>query len=245
MTEETMTDATPEAAAEPVAETAAAAAPAEASARLDQAAIDRFASRFASIAAEVRKDILSPEGEEDFVAELLTALFARGHVLLESRPGLGKTTLVRSLGAALGLQFGRVQFTPDLMPADITGTTILRTDERGGLYPEFQPGPIFANVLLADEINRASPKTQAALLEAMAERQMTVAGTTYKPGQNYSDGSDDVANADTGSACSPCSSSKLRPSTCWAVSDFSRCTPVVWVTISASRPSSGDGITSL
>ena len=81
----------------------------------------------------MRKDILSPEGEEDFVAELLTALFARGHVLLESRPGLGKTTLVRSLGAALGLQFGRVQFTPDLMPADITGTTILRTDERGGL----------------------------------------------------------------------------------------------------------------
>ena len=194
MNEETMTDATPEAAAEPMAETAATAA-----ARLDQATIDRFASRFASIAAEVRKDILSPEGEEDFVAELLTALFARGHVLLESRPGLGKTTLVRSLGAALGLQFGRVQFTPDLMPADITGTTILRTDERGGLYPEFQPGPIFANVLLADEINRASPKTQAALLEAMAERQMTVAGTTYKPGQNYTDGSGDVANADTGS----------------------------------------------
>ena len=202
MNEETMTEATPEAAAEPMAETAAtaaAAAPAAASARLDQATIDRFARRFASIAAEVRKDILSPEGEEDFVAELLTALFARGHVLLESRPGLGKTTLVRSLGAALGLQFGRVQFTPDLMPADITGTTILRTDERGGLYPEFQPGPIFANVLLADEINRASPKTQAALLEAMAERQMTVAGTTYKPGQNYSDGSGDVANADTGS----------------------------------------------
>ncbi|MGB1161600.1 MAG: AAA family ATPase [Alphaproteobacteria bacterium] len=165
--------------------------------QLDQASIDHFASRFHAIAAEVRKDILSPEGEEDFVGELLTALFARGHVLLESRPGLGKTTLVRSLGAALGLQFGRVQFTPDLMPADITGTTILRTDERGGLYPEFQSGPVFANILLADEINRASPKTQAALLEAMAERQMTVAGVTYKPGQDYTK-SANIAEPDTG-----------------------------------------------
>ena len=192
---ETTTEATFEAAAPEVAAAPVAAAPAEK--RLDQASIDRFASRFESIANEVRKDILSPEGEEDFVAELLTALFAKGHVLLESRPGLGKTTLVRSLGAALGLRFGRVQFTPDLMPADITGTTILRTDERGGLYPEFQSGPIFANILLADEINRASPKTQAALLEAMAERQMTVAGTTYKPGQNYG-ASEDVANPVTG-----------------------------------------------
>ena len=192
---ETTTEATLEAAAPEVAAAPVAAAPAEK--RLDQASIDRFASRFEAIADEVRKDILSPEGEEDFVAELLTALFAKGHVLLESRPGLGKTTLVRSLGAALGLRFGRVQFTPDLMPADITGTTILRTDERGGLYPEFQSGPIFANILLADEINRASPKTQAALLEAMAERQMTVAGTTYKPGQNYG-ASEDVANPVTG-----------------------------------------------
>ena len=194
MNTDLMTDAIPEP------EAAAAPAPAPEQ-RLDQAAIDRFAARFAAIAAEVRKDILSPEGEEDFVAELLTALFAKGHVLLESRPGLGKTTLVRSLGAALGLQFGRVQFTPDLMPADITGTTVLRTDERGGLYPEFQSGPIFANILLADEINRASPKTQAALLEAMAERQMTVAGTTYKPGQDYSQ-STDVAAPVTGSDAS-------------------------------------------
>lgn len=169
--------------------------------RLDAASIEHFAARFHAIAAEVRKDILSPEGEDDFVGELLTALFAKGHVLLESRPGLGKTTLVRSLGSALGLQFGRVQFTPDLMPADITGTTILRTDERGGLYPEFQSGPIFANILLADEINRASPKTQAALLEAMAERQMTVAGTTYKPGQDYTKGND-VAAPDTGTDAS-------------------------------------------
>ena len=153
MNEETMTDATPEAAAEPMAETAATAA-----ARLDQATIDRFASRFASIAAEVRKDILSPEGEEDFVAELLTALFARGHVLLESRPGLGKTTLVRSLGAALGLQFGRVQFTPDLMPADITGTSVFRPQT--GIF-EFVPGPMFTEILLADEINRTPPKTQS------------------------------------------------------------------------------------
>lgn len=182
----------------PAAETAPAQAHMQ---QLDQASIDHFASRFHAIAAEVRKDILSPEGEEDFVGELLTALFARGHVLLESRPGLGKTTLVRSLGAALGLQFGRVQFTPDLMPADITGTTILRTDERGGLYPEFQSGPIFANILLADEINRASPKTQAALLEAMAERQMTVAGVTYKPGQNYTKGVD-IAEPDTGTDAS-------------------------------------------
>ncbi|MAW53286.1 MAG: AAA family ATPase [Geminicoccus sp.] len=195
------TDAAVEAAgAETVVAAAPAAAPAE-HLRLDQASIDHFGARFHAIAAEVRKDILSPEGAEDFVGELLTALFAKGHVLLESRPGLGKTTLVRSLGAALGLQFGRVQFTPDLMPADITGTTILRTDERGGLYPEFQSGPIFANILLADEINRASPKTQAALLEAMAERQMTVAGVTYKPGQNY-DAGNDVASPMTGTDAS-------------------------------------------
>ena len=168
---ETINDETPVAVADDVV-TAPEPIAAATTQRLDAASIEHFASRFHAIAAEVRKDILSPEGEDDFVGELLTALFAKGHVLLESRPGLGKTTLVRSLGTALGLQFGRVQFTPDLMPADITGTTILRTDERGGLYPEFQSGPIFANILLADEINRASPKTQAALLEAMAERQM-------------------------------------------------------------------------
>jgi len=144
-----------------------------------------FRDRFLAIEAEVKKEILTPEGQGDFVRDLLIGLFARGHVLLEGRPGLGKTMLVRALGTALGLRFGRVQFTPDLMPSDITGTTVLQTDATGQIYQEFRAGPVFANIVLADEINRASPKTQAALLEVMAERQLTVAGVTYRPGQDY------------------------------------------------------------
>ena len=152
-----------------------------------------FRDRFLAIEAEVKKEILTPEGRGDFVRDLLISLFARGHVLLEGRPGLGKTLLVRALGKALGLKFGRVQFTPDLMPSDITGTTILQTDTSGQIYQEFRPGPVFANIVLADEINRASPKTQAALLEVMAERQLTVAGDTYFPGQNYAVAVDDIS----------------------------------------------------
>ncbi|HLQ60348.1 MAG TPA: MoxR family ATPase [Candidatus Acidoferrales bacterium] len=112
-------------------------------------------------------------GQAEVIRLALVALIAGGHVLLEGVPGLGKTVLVRSLGRALDLQFSRVQFTPDLMPADITGTHIVTEDENGRRRFEFQPGPLFTNLLLADEINRATPKTQSALLEAMQEHQVT------------------------------------------------------------------------
>jgi MoxR-like ATPase len=111
---------------------------------------------------------------------LLTCLLCGGHALLEGVPGLGKTLLVKSLGAALHLQFSRIQFTPDLMPADIIGTRMVLEDEDGRRHFEFQPGPIFGNIILADEINRATPKTQSALLEAMQEQTVTVAGTEHK-----------------------------------------------------------------
>ncbi len=119
-------------------------------------------------------------GQPEVVRQTIIALLANGHVLLEGVPGLGKTLLVRTLGAALGLSFSRVQFTPDLMPADITGTTILREDEHGRRSFAFQPGPLFAHLLLADEINRATPKTQSALLEAMQERTVTVGNDTHR-----------------------------------------------------------------
>ncbi len=112
-----------------------------------------------------------------FLETVLTGVLARGHVLLEDVPGTGKTLTARSLATALGLEFSRVQFTPDLLPADVTGTNIY--NERDGTF-EFSPGPIFANVVLADEINRAPPKTQAALLEAMEEQQVTVDGETHE-----------------------------------------------------------------
>ncbi len=118
-------------------------------------------------------------GQHEVVRHTLVALLADGHLLLEGLPGLGKTMLVRSLSAALSLNFARVQFTPDLMPADIVGTDVLETDESGERYFRFHKGPIFTNLLLADEINRATPKTQSALLEAMQERQVSVGGTTY------------------------------------------------------------------
>ncbi len=111
---------------------------------------------------------------------LLTCLLAGGHVLLEGVPGLGKTTLLRTLGRVLHLKYSRIQFTPDLMPADIVGSMIIETDDRGGKSFRFQPGPIFANLVLADEINRATPKTQSALLEAMQERTVTSGNTTHE-----------------------------------------------------------------
>jgi MoxR-like ATPase len=118
-------------------------------------------------------------GQAEVVRGVLTAVLAGGHVLLEGAPGLGKTLLVRTLGEALHLDFSRIQFTPDLMPADITGTTLIVEDSSGHKAFHFQPGPIFAHLVLADEINRATPKTQAALLEAMQERHVTVARVTY------------------------------------------------------------------
>jgi MoxR-like ATPase len=117
-------------------------------------------------------------GQSEIIRGVLICLLAGGHGLLEGVPGLGKTLLIRTLSQALDLSFARIQFTPDLMPADIVGTSVLVDDEGGGRSLVYQPGPIFSNIVLADEINRATPKTQSALLEAMAEGQVTAAGTT-------------------------------------------------------------------
>ncbi len=135
---------------------------------------------FREIAAQVEKAVQRViVGQEEVVRHALIALFADGHLLLEGLPGLGKTMLVRTMARALHLDFTRVQFTPDLMPADILGTDVLEMDERGGRRFRFHRGPVFTNLLLADEINRATPKTQSALLEAMQERQVSVGGRTY------------------------------------------------------------------
>ncbi len=133
---------------------------------------DQFAALAERVEAEIRKVIV---GQRDLVRDVLACLFAEGHVLLEGVPGLGKTVLLNTLGRALSLDVTRVQCTPDLMPADIVGTTVLT---EGGARTEFQPGPVFTQLLLADEVNRATPKTQSALLEAMAEHRVTVGGTT-------------------------------------------------------------------
>jgi len=135
----------------------------------------RFATPYKRLRDAIAQVIL---GQGALVDDLLVAAFARGHVLIEGAPGLGKTRLVRAFADATELSFGRVQFTPDLMPADVTGSTVFR-DEGGHRRFEFQPGPVFHNVLLADEINRATPKTQSALLEAMQERAVTVGGERH------------------------------------------------------------------
>ncbi len=119
-------------------------------------------------------------GQDEVVEQMLVSLLCKGHCLLEGVPGLAKTLLASTLGHILGLKFQRIQFTPDLMPTDIVGSEILQTDSAGGRGFEFTPGPIFSNLILADEINRTPPKTQAALLEAMQEKQVTVAGKTRK-----------------------------------------------------------------
>ncbi len=129
-----------------------------------------------AIRAEVNKIIV---GQDDVVRHVLVGILSSGHVLLEGVPGLGKTMLIRTLGQALALDFSRIQFTPDLMPADITGTEIMEDSEDGRRAFRFQRGPVFANLVLADEINRATPKTQSALLEAMQEHTVTVANATY------------------------------------------------------------------
>jgi MoxR-like ATPase len=132
--------------------------------------------RLNEIRSEIGKIIV---GQQDVVDGVLICLLAGGHVLLEGVPGLGKTTLLRTLARVLHLKYSRIQFTPDLMPADIVGSMIIETDDRGGKALRFQPGPIFAHLVLADEINRATPKTQSALLEAMQERTVTSGTSTH------------------------------------------------------------------
>jgi MoxR-like ATPase len=152
-------------------------ADATATSEVDSAAIADFAQRAKDIEHELRKVIV---GQHEAVRQVLLALFAGGHVLLEGVPGLGKTLLVRTLGDVLSLRFNRIQFTPDLMPADIVGTTIVSEDLDGRRALRFQAGPVFANIVLADEINRATPKTQSALLEAMQEQTVS-AGEATRP----------------------------------------------------------------
>ena len=145
--------------------------------------IDQFRDRFQNITREIGKRIV---GNDEVVKLTVTSLLAGGHVLLEGIPGVGKTSLVHTLADALHLTFSRIQFTPDLMPADIVGTNIVQEHQQGGgAFFEFQPGPIFANVVLADEINRATPKTQSALLEAMQDVSVSVGKTTYKLEQPF------------------------------------------------------------
>jgi MoxR-like ATPase len=136
----------------------------------------QFRQRFAALEAEIGKVIV---GQPDIVRGVLTCLFVGGHVLLEGVPGLGKTLLVRTLANALDLHFSRIQFTPDLMPSDIIGTNIISEAPDGSRKFQFQSGPLFAQIVLADEINRATPKTQSALLEAMQEHSVTVGGTVH------------------------------------------------------------------
>jgi len=137
---------------------------------------EEFGRTFDRIRQQVRRVIV---GHQELIDHVLIALLAGGHVLLEGVPGLGKTLLVKTLAQSLDLGFSRIQFTPDLMPADIIGTNMVMQDAGGRRYFEFQRGPVFTQVLLADEINRATPKTQSALLEAMQEHAVTAAGTSY------------------------------------------------------------------
>jgi len=139
--------------------------------------IQSAVARLNQVRQEIAKIIV---GQQDVVDGVLICLLASGHVLLEGVPGLGKTTLLRTLARALHLKYSRIQFTPDLMPADIVGSMIMENDDRGAKVLRFQPGPIFANLVLADEINRATPKTQSALLEAMQERTVTSGTTTHE-----------------------------------------------------------------
>jgi MoxR-like ATPase len=144
----------------------------------DLAAVTRLADAYRRITDELGKVIV---GQQQVIEELLVAMFARGHCLLVGVPGLAKTLMIRTLADALQLSFSRIQFTPDLMPADITGTEVIQEDRATGARAfRFLPGPIFANVILADEINRTPPKTQAALLEAMQEHQITVGGQQHR-----------------------------------------------------------------
>ena len=136
----------------------------------------RFHEAIKNVKTEIRRDVV---GQDEIVDNVIIAIIAGGNVLLEGVPGVAKTRLVRSLSKALKLDFSRIQFTPDLMPSDITGTNVIERTESGSMETTFRPGPIFANLVLADEINRATPKTQAAMLEVMQEHKVTVANKAY------------------------------------------------------------------
>lgn len=138
--------------------------------------IQLFSKSIQDIYAELKKDVV---GQEEVIETILIAIISGGNVLLEGIPGVGKTRLVRSLGKVLNLPFSRIQFTPDLMPSDVSGTNVIEKDETGKMKLVFQKGPIFSNIILADEINRATPKTQSAMLEAMQEHKVTVANKSY------------------------------------------------------------------
>ncbi|HEY8421511.1 MAG TPA: MoxR family ATPase [Thermoclostridium sp.] len=142
----------------------------------DKESFEKVLNTVLKIEEEVSKHMI---GQKEVIRQVIMCMLAGGNVLLEGMPGLGKTRLVNVLGKVMGLEFSRIQFTPDLMPADVTGTNIIDREENGEGVFRFQPGPIFSNIVLADEINRATPKTQSAMLQAMQEKTVTVANTTY------------------------------------------------------------------
>ncbi len=144
--------------------------------------IQKFSEQCKNIFAQIERDVV---GQKNVVEATVVAMIAGGNVLLEGVPGVGKTRLVRTLGRVFDMPFSRIQFTPDLMPADVTGTNIIVKDDEGNSKFEFQPGPIFSNIILADEINRATPKTQSALLEAMQEHTVTVMGVSRKMNEPF------------------------------------------------------------
>ena len=139
--------------------------------------VTQFSRAIDAIKTQLRRDIV---GQDEVVENIIIAIIAGGNVLLEGVPGVGKTRLVRSLSRILSLPFSRIQFTPDLMPSDVTGSNVIEKDAEGKMNSVFRRGPIFANLVLADEINRATPKTQSAMLEVMQEHKITVGGVTYK-----------------------------------------------------------------